>query len=405
MKVLICGAGIAGPTLAYWLDRYGAEAVIVERAPALRTGGYIIDFWGAGFDVADRMRLVPEILRRGYRVREVRVVDRDGRRTSGFPADVFLSAAGGRFTSLPRGALASAIFEALAGRVETVFGETVERVEPDDDGVRVTFARRAPDRFDLVVGADGLHSHVRALVFGPEPPFERYLGYRVAAFEVAGYRPRDELVYMMYSEVGQQVARFTMRDDRTMFLFIFADPDPHGPADLAGQKACLRARFARSGWECPRILDALDGVSDLYFDRVSQIRMPADVGWTRGRVALLGDAASCISLLGGQGSSLAMVGAYLLAGELARAHWRHAEAFAQYEARFRPFIAGKQRAARRFAGAFAPASRAGLFLRNRLFDLFSLPGIARLSTGRGFTDRIALPDYAPGAPAPSGAAR
>src|SRR4029079_9382829 len=228
-----------------------------------------------------------------------------------------------------------------------------------------------PRAFDLVVGADGLHSRVRELVFGPEKRFERYLGIKVAAFEVEGYRPRDELVYVMYPQVGQEVSRFAMRNDRTMFLFTFADPDPASPSDMAGQKAMLRERFANGGWECSQILDALDGAHDLYFDRVSQIEV--DESWTNGRVALVGDAAFCVSLLGGQGTALAMAAAYILAGELHRARERHQDALARYQLLFGPFVSMKQRAARRFAGAFAPKSRLSLFLRNRVFGLLSIP--------------------------------
>jgi 2-polyprenyl-6-methoxyphenol hydroxylase-like FAD-dependent oxidoreductase len=391
MRILISGAGIAGPTLAYWLDRHGMTPTLIERAPSLRTGGYVIDFWGAGFEVASRMDLLPELLRGGYAVREVRVVDRDGRRVSGFPAAAFARAAGGGFTSLPRGNLAATLYSALGSRVETIFDDTITRIDQSRDGVRATFKRHGLRAFDLVIGADGLHSRVRELVFGPETRFERYLGIKVAAFEVEGYRPRDELVYVMYSQVGQQVSRFAMRNDRTMFLFTFADPDPGGPADVTGQKALLRQRFETSGWECPQILDALDAARDLYFDRVSQIEI--DGSWANGRVALVGDAAFCVSLLGGQGSALAMTAAYILAGELKRANGCYQDAFARYRQLFGPFVSTKQRAARRFAGAFAPTSKASLFFRNQLFALLSVEWIAKLLAGREFSDRIALPDY------------
>ena len=214
------------------------------------------------------------------------------------------------------------------------------------------------------------------MVFGPQSEFEAYLGYKVEAFEVAGYRPRDELVYVMYTELHQQVARFALRGDRTMFLFTFADDeaDNAGTGDVRAQKALLRKRFGDSGWECPRILEALDESDDLYFDRVSQIRMDERKGlWTRGRVALIGDAASCVSLLGGQGSALAMVAAYILAGELNRAGGDYTRAFGRYQELFAPLVRGKQKAALRFAGFFAPKSRPALFFRNRVMNLLAIP--------------------------------
>jgi 2-polyprenyl-6-methoxyphenol hydroxylase-like FAD-dependent oxidoreductase len=391
MRVLISGAGIGGPTLAYWLKRYGMTPTLVERAPRLRTGGYVIDFWGAGFEVASRMELLPDLLRTGYSVRDVRVVDRNGRKVSGFPAAAFARAVGSGFTSLRRGDLAAAIYAALGDTIEAIFGDTITRIEQTADDVQVTFEQHGPRAFDLVVGTDGLHSRVRELVFGPENQFERYLGIKVAAFEAAGYRPRDELVYMMYPQVGQEVSRFSMRNDKTMFLFTFADPDPASPVDLAGQKALLRERFANGGWECPQILETLDAAPDLYFDRVSQIEM--NDSWSNGRVTLVGDSAFCVSLLGGQGSALAMTAAYILAGELHRAEGRHGPAFAQYQRRFAPFVAMKQRAARRFAGTFAPKSAVSLFFRNKLFSLLSIGWIANLIAGHEFSDRIELPDY------------
>ncbi len=394
MKVLISGAGIAGPTLAYWLAHHGFEPTIVETSPHLRTGGYVIDFWGAGFEIADRMGLLPEIRSKGYMLREVSVVNGDGKKVSGFPAEAFSRMTHGRYVSLPRGELAASIFGRIDGQVETIFGDSVDRIEQTGNGVHVVFASGGTRQFDLVVGADGLHSRVRGLVFGPENQFEKYLGFKAAAFGTRGYRPRDELAYMMYTQVGQQVGRFAMRDDYTMFLFTFADEDPESPGDVQNQKVLLRRRFEASGWECAQILAALDRADDFYFDRVSQIRMDASQGlWTRGRVTLIGDAASCVSLLAGQGTALAMVGAYILAGELSRCGGDYAAAFRRYQELFGPFVLAKQKSALRFAGSFAPKSKLKLFLRNQLFRLMAIRWIADLAVGRDLADHITLPAY------------
>ena len=394
MKILISGAGIAGPTLAYWLQRYGFETTLVEKASSLRTGGYVIDFWGAGFDIAERMELLPEIINKGYMIREVRVVDQNGRRVTGFPATAFSRITKGRYVSLPRGDLAASIFDHIDKTVEVIFGDSISRIEQTTTSVHVVFESGNARDFNLVIGADGLHSRVREIVFGPETKFEKYLGYKVAAFQAAHYQPRDELVYVMYTIVGQQVGRFAMRDDQTMFLFTFADPQASGPEDVDAQKSLLRKRFQSNGWECRQILDALDFGKNFYFDRVSQICMDPQNGlWTRGRVTLVGDAAFCVSFLAGQGAALAMTAAYILAGELHRARGDYAAAFAEYQRRFGVFVREKQKVALRFAGSFAPKSNFSLFVRNQIFRLMAIPWVVDAVAGRGMVDHIELPEY------------
>jgi 2-polyprenyl-6-methoxyphenol hydroxylase-like FAD-dependent oxidoreductase len=391
LSVLVCGAGIAGPTLAHWLLAHGFTPTLVERAPAPRGSGYIIDFWGLGYDIAERMGLLPDIEREGYRVKEVRFVDDAGRRVGGFDARVFGRLAGGRYVSLPRGALAGLLYREVRDRCEIVFGDGVASLEDSGEEVGVSFEHGPARAFDLVIGADGLHSAVRRLAFGPEVRFERYLGYAVAAFETAGYRPRDEDVYVSYAAPGKQAARFAMRDDRTMALFVFAvDAAVADVRDPAAQRAVLRRVFADGGWECAALLSAMDQTSDLYVDHVSQIHAPA---WSRGRVGLVGDAAFCPSLLAGQGAALAMIAAYVLAGELAAAEGDFARAFQRYEQRLRPFMALKQRAAEKFATSFAPKTKLGLFLRNQISKALAFPPVADLAFGRELVDRLDLPDY------------
>jgi 2-polyprenyl-6-methoxyphenol hydroxylase-like FAD-dependent oxidoreductase len=386
--VLVVGAGIAGPTLAYWLQRAGYEPTLVERAPELRRGGYLIDFWGAGFDVADRMGIVPEVIERGYHLREVRQVGDDGHRITAFDPELFVRGTSGRYVSIARSELAAIIYRALAGRVETIFGDSIRALDDAGDRVHVTFDSGTTRTFDLVIGADGLHSQVRRLAFGPQEQFEKYLGITVAAFEVEGYRPRDELVAVMYTQVGYQVTRLSLRDDITMFLFTFLDDGSVANQDADAQQAALRARLAGAKWEIPAILERMGDAKTFYCDRVSQIQMSS---WTRGRVALVGDAAACVSLLAGQGSALAMVEAYVLAAELAQARETHAEAFARYEQMLMPFLRTKQHAAVRLAPAFAPRSRRQLFLRNSLLKLFNLPFVAKLAMGNSLRDAIELP--------------
>jgi 2-polyprenyl-6-methoxyphenol hydroxylase-like FAD-dependent oxidoreductase len=390
-RILICGVGIAGPTLAYWLRHYGFEPTLIERAPALRSGGYIIDFWGLGFRVAEKMGLLPRLSREGYVIDEVRIVDDRGKRSGGFRVRSLQPTVGG-YVSVLRSDLSRLIYEALGGKVRTIFGDTIRAIDQDSAGVRVSCEHAPAERFDLVIGAGGLHSPVRALVFGPEGRYEKYLGYYAASFSADIYPHQDQRAYVSYAAPGRQVSRYALRGGRTAFFFVFASDTklPVGPHDTEAQKCVLREKFGEDGWECPEILEVLEATSDLYFDSVSQIRMER---WSNGRVALVGDACFCPSLLAGQGSALAMAGAYILAGELKQSGGDYGAAFARYESAFHPLIARKQRAAERFAGAFAPKSRAGIFMRNQVTRLMALPFVAKLVMGRLLTDALVLPSY------------
>ena len=390
-SVLISGIGVAGPTFAFWLKVAGFKPTLVDRTSELRTGGYVIDFWGLGYDIAERMGLAPQINRIGYHMREMRIVNEQGERIAGFGAKVFNELTGGRYVTLGRSDLSRLLFEKVKDHTEVIFGNEIVDLQERANNVQVSFKDGSERRFDLVVGADGLHSAVRRLVFGAEERFEKRLGYVVAAFEANGYRPRDEGVYVIYCQPGRMLGRVALYNDRTLFLFVFADGGAsRSTPDLATQKALLRANFGDGRWECPIILDELARATDLYFDRVSQIKMQS---WSRGRVALLGDAAFCVSLMAGQGSAIAMMTAYVLAGELAKADGCFEEALCNYENILRKFIARKQQGAERFAAAFAPKTRWGLFFRNQVIRVASIPGLAKLTFGRGITDTLQLPPY------------
>jgi len=384
MRVVINGVGIAGPTLAYWLTEAGHDVLLVEDAPELRSGGYIIDFWGAGYDIAERMGLLPQITALGYKVREVRFVDQRGRRIGGFSTDVIRRMTNGRFTSVRRSDLSAVIYGALNGRVETIFDDSIEAIEEQADFTRVRFRRAAPRDADLVVGADGLHSGVRGIAFGPQSAFEVSLGYHVAAFEVTEYRPRDELVYVSHAVPGRQISRFAMRNDKTLFLFVFRDEylADHGPRSALDCKAALAAVFADVGWECPQILSAMARATDVYFDRVSQIRMDH---WVSHRTALVGDAAACVSLLAGEGTGLAMAEAFVLARALRTYEADYPKAFARYE-RLMPFLRRKQASAAKFASSFVPKTAVGISVRNVVTELLRIPVVADFFIGRDLRD-------------------
>jgi 2-polyprenyl-6-methoxyphenol hydroxylase-like FAD-dependent oxidoreductase len=392
-SILISGAGIAGPTLAHWLLRRGFRPVLLERASRFREGGYVIDFWGLGLDVAQRMGLLARLREIGYLNDRITFVGASGGTRSTFGGAALRRALGDRFVTIQRGDLAHAIYETIEGKVEAVFGDSVQAIEQRPDGVDVVFAHGSPRSFDLVVGADGLHSSVRRAIFADACP-ERYLGYYAAVFVTKDYSERNEHVYLSYAAPGRQISRFASRENQTGFFFVFARPlrFSEGSLSLADQKQALVDEFDREPWvEWPEIKRHLAACDNLYFDAVSQIELPA---WSAGRVALIGDAAYCPSLLAGEGSAFGMAGAYILAGELQQADADPA-AFAAYERRFRSFIERKQKAARAFASSFAPKTRLGLVVRDLVLRVGALPAVADHLMRRFLVNQFELPEYAP----------
>lgn len=393
-RVLICGASIAGPALAYWLNRYGYETVIVERARGLRTGGQNVDVRGAGREVLRRMDLESAV--RAATTGEVgtRFVGRDGRTVAAFPAGRGDSDGATAELEILRGDLAELLVERTAGRTEYRFGDRVTGVDQDADGVVVRFERAPEERFTLVVAADGIGSRTRGLVFGDEPQI-RSLGLETTY----GTIPRtaaDDDWWRWYSAPGGR--SITLR------------PDPHGTiratmsvvtdrgrpraerGDVDAQRRRLRETFVDAGWEAARVLDGFDRAEELYTDAIGQVRAPR---WSNGRVALVGDAAYCASPVSGMGTSLALAGAYVLAGELA-AHIDHRDAFRGYERVMRPYVAQAQSLPPGTPRLANPTSRLGVGVFRGLLRVASTPVVARLASGL-FTppaDAIELPDYA-----------
>lgn len=392
MKVAINGAGIAGTALAYWLSRMGHDVLLVEQAPELRTGGYLLNLWGAGYDAVEKMGLLPTLLKLQYKSDELRMVDSDGRTRGGYSSRALHDLAQGRIATLARTDIAAAIHGLLDDRVEMIFGDSIITIE--DDGVRPRIGlEHAPHReVDLVIGADGLHSKVRQITFGPEEQFEYPMGCHVASFEVAGYRPREEDLYMAYTVPGRYVARFPIRDDKTLFFMLLRNEYLPGafPVNESARKAALKSAFSGIGWECSAILSALESADDVYFDRVSQIRMDA---WTKGRVALVGDSAACPSLLAGEGAGFALAEAYVLAGEIYRHGADLGAALTQYEERIKPYTMRKQRYSESLVPSFVPKTALGVRVRDFATLLMRLPVFPRLLMGRYFRDAMVLPDY------------
>ena len=392
MKVAINGAGIAGTALAYWLGKLGHEVLLVERAPGLRSGGFVLNLWGIGYDALERMGLLSALLELQHHSDELRMVDQSGRTRGGYPSSVLLKLARGRMATLARSDIANAIYGSLDGRVETLFGDSIAAIDDDGTRVRLQFEQALPREVDLVIGADGLHSRVRQLAFGPEASFEYPMGCHVASFEVVDYPHRNGNTYVAHTAPGRYVARFPLRDGRTLFFVLVRDEYLKGrvPTNHGERKAALLDALAGIGWESAALLSAIEQAQDIYFDSISQIRMQE---WTRGRVALLGDAAACPSLIAGEGAGFALAEAYVLAGELHRHAGDTAAALAAYQSRLQAIVARKQKHAESLVASFVPRTALGVRARDYATLLMRLPVFPKILMGRYFHDEAALPDY------------
>lgn len=381
LTILISGVGIAGPTLAYWLARRGHRPVLIERMPELRVGGHAVDIRGTALDVIERMGLSAAVLQARTNIVTLSAVRPDGRRTYDVALRPLHEARGDREVEIMRDDLVRILFGAIADDSEVVFGDTVRAVRPQGARIGVEFERGASREVDVVVGADGQHSALRELVFGPEREFTHHLGAYLSIYTVdnlLGLRDRA----VLYNEPGRAAAMFTVRgNERAKVVLLFrSDPLDIDFADGDPQRELLRQRFAGMGWEAGRLLEAMPDAYDFYFDEMSQVRLPS---WSTGRVALLGDAAFGPSPMSGQGTSLALIGGYLLANHIATAA-DLSTAFTLWERGFRPNVDLNQSLATDGMSTLLPDSRFGIFARNQTMRV--LPLLARY--GRGFGGRI-----------------
>lgn len=368
-RVLISGASVAGPALAFWLNRHGFQPTIVERAAAPRPGGQAVDLRGAGREAAERMGLMPQIRQAHTGVRGMALVDRAGRRQATMMADL-LGHSGGFIADIEilRGDPVGILYDATREDAEYVFDDSIVDIAEHEHGVDVSFEHGLPRTFDLVVGADGLHSNVRRLVFGKEAHFVRDLGAYVSIFAMTAPQELNgiELLYSVPGKngMGGKTAAVYPIADTTCArgMLFFTSPLLNGDRrDLDQQKALVAQAFEGEGWYVPRLVEAMWAAPDFYFDRVSQVQLPA---WSIGRTVLLGDAGYCPSSMAGLGTSMAMVGAYVLAGELAAAAGDHRAAFASYEHQMRSYVAGCQQSVGGGRWFLLPKNRVEMWLRN-----------------------------------------
>lgn len=397
MRVLVSGASIAGPVLAYWLTRHGFDVTVVERAPTLRkTGGHAVDLFRPAMEISEKMGVLPRIeaLTTGT---DRLTMYREGRP---HPTEIDLTkivgAASDRHVEIMRDDLSEIYYDAGRDDAEYLFGDSIAAIDHDGE---VTFERSPARRFDVIVGADGLHSNVRRLTFGDEAGLTRFLGGYLAV--VSAPRTLANAGEMVgHIGVGRLAAIYTadhLDDARAVFMFRSRDELDYDHRDTLRQKELLRNAFDGMHPQVDRWLEEAAGTPAFYFDAISQLRMDR---WSRRRVTLVGDAGYCPGPAVGGSTSLAVLGAYVLAGELARAGGDHLRAFAAYELQMREPVHRSRGFARAAAKSIIPGSRAGVWALTRGVRLVSqMPGafsraLARLNTkGVRMHDSMPVPDY------------
>jgi 2-polyprenyl-6-methoxyphenol hydroxylase-like FAD-dependent oxidoreductase len=396
INALVCGAGIAGPAVAFWLVKLGARVTIVERAPSLRAGGYAVDVRGAAIDVLTRMGLRDAVRPFETDTRVNAVVDARGRRFGETARGFGVIDAGD--VEIHRGDLSRVLYEATRNDVDYVFGDTVAALDHAGDRVAVTMKSGKSDDYDLVVGADGVHSRTRALAF-PGGSFARPMGSAMAAFTVPNLLglDREQLLFSAPHRIVSVKSAHANRDLSVCAFFPPAGSETLEPESVEAQKQQVADALGGSGWELPRLIDAMWSAADFYYDVTCQIRMDR---LHAGRVALVGDAGYCPSPLSGQGSSLALVGAYVLASSLAASPDDVPGALARYDAAVGSFARENQDVALRIARGFAPTTPFQVWSRNAAMRVMPyMPGsglMMKMAMGgiRKAARAIALPPAA-----------
>lgn len=391
MDILIVGAGLAGLTLAYWLEHAGGgeyRPVVIERSAHLRDDGFLLDFLDPGYAVAEKMNLLPALAAFQCPLERLVFLDKAGREQLSVPAAAFRVLADNRWISLMHGDLVRQLYEVVKARVPVQFETSITSLDQDESGVCLTMTDGTSRRFDLVVGADGFRSRVRQLLFGSEEQFSLFLGYYSTAFVAGKLSIRCDGVYTL-AEPGRQVTIYPVDAERVATLLVHQTSRQIDMNDREGVERELEAVYGQMGWVVPELLERARQTNHIYFDTVSQIVLPR---WSKGRVALVGDACQCVSLIVGQGASQAMGSAYRLARELAAVpDTRVVEALARYEQQIRPGIERVQLSGRRQGRWFVPDTRLRMSTRNLFLRMATWPAAAPiLKRGLGLSGGFKL---------------
>ena len=400
MRILISGASIAGPVLAYWLTRNDFDVTVVERAPTLRkTGGHAVDLFRPSMEISAKMGVLPRIEALATGTDTLRLYREGGRRPARIDLTKIVGAASDRHVEIMRDDLSEVYYEAGRDHVEYLFGDSITALSPDGEA---TFEHAAARKFDVVVGADGLHSNVRSLVFGDEAGLTRFIGGYLAVLSAPKALSVDGEMVVHFG-AGRLAGIYSaehLDDARALFMFRSKNELQYHHRDVQRQKELLRGTFTGMDPQVNRWLDELDRTPSFYFDSITQLQLDT---WSSGRVTLVGDAGYCPGPAVGGSTSLAVVGAYVLAGELARARGDYAAAFAAYESTMREPVLRSRAFARGAAKSLIPSSRAAAWAMRQAVQLVSmLPAsltraVAKLNTkSLRMHDSMRVPDYSRG---------
>ena len=364
-RVLISGGGIAGLTLGILLYERGWEPLVIERDPELRTEGYMIDFFGTGWDVAERIGIVEQLRAVKYPINYIEFVDNIGKPYVRTPISRVRQVFKDKYVYLRRSDLEKILFDrAKSAGLDVRFSTVVKYLNDTGSSMEVEFENGRQDSFSLVFGADGVHSNVRELTFGPEEKFARFLGAYVTAFHTANkYDIVDSI--KLFEEKDHTIGYYPIGNQVMTAFYVFRNLNA-GFIPHEERLPLLKDKFKDSGWLGKQVLEDLDLKTPVFFDSLTQILMPT---WSKGRIALLGDASSCLTLIAGQGSHMAMGAAYVIARELERHNGEHEPAFSAYEAFLKPLVIARQDSAAAFSNTFIPSQNSRMWLRRIVIKL------------------------------------
>jgi 2-polyprenyl-6-methoxyphenol hydroxylase-like FAD-dependent oxidoreductase len=374
-NILISGAGISGLTLAYWLHKHGFSPTVIEKRPDLNNRGYMIDFYGSGYDVAERMGITSQLRKKAeqYPISKLEFVDRNGKTKASLDVNEFKKLLDHRYFPIMRGDLETVIYEAVKDNVAIQFDLSISSLEVRSEAVDVEFSNGKSGTYDLVIGAGGIHSNVRKLVWGDESQFRRFLGFYVMCSVIENFFDSSDAFYGHFKPKVQATV-YSIGGDKlaTFFAFKSEELNVHGRNQ---QLDALATVLGDPGWVVPKLMESTRKADDFFFDAVSQIQLDE---WHKGRVSLVGDACQCLTLLAGQGASMGMAGAYLLADELHKADGDFSLAFPAYQQKLKPEIDRRQKDARGLAGSFVPENNFAIALSHFFLNAAFWPGFRTL---------------------------